>query len=164
MGIATGLVVVGETVGEGWSQEQAVIGETPNLAARLQGLAEPNAVVIADTQGRCSAGYSTSRISAAVDQGHDRTNPVMAGHQRTGDREPFRGRQTPRATGFFGREREVDLLMDRWVQARTGEGQVVLLSGERRDRQVADRRGAPAEDRRRDPHPHPIPVLSSSHQ
>ena len=48
VGIGTGLVVVGGTVGEGSSQEQVVIGETPNLAARLQGIAEPNSVVIAD--------------------------------------------------------------------------------------------------------------------
>jgi class 3 adenylate cyclase/predicted ATPase len=131
VGIATGLVVVGETLGEGSSQEQVVIGETPNLAARLQGLAEPNAVVIADGTRQLLGGlFDLQDLGPQFLKGM--ANPIpswrVVGEHAAESR--FEAGQTQRATGFFGREREVDLLMDRWVQARSGEGQVVFLSGE----------------------------------
>jgi class 3 adenylate cyclase/predicted ATPase len=131
VGIATGLVVVGETLGEGSSQEQVVIGETPNLAARLQGLAEPNTVVIADGTRQLLGGlFDLQDLGPQFLKGM--ANPIpswrVVGEHAAESR--FEAGQTQRATGFFGREREVDLLMDRWVQARSGEGQVVFLSGE----------------------------------
>jgi class 3 adenylate cyclase len=131
VGIATGLVVVGETLGEGSSQEQVVIGETPNLAARLQGIAEPNAVVIADeTRQLLGRLFDLEDLGARFLKGM--ANPIPA-WRVVGERAAesrFEAGQARRATGFFGREREVDLLMDRWVQAQNGEGQVILLSGE----------------------------------
>ena len=131
VGIATGLVVVGETLGEGSSQEQVVIGEPPNLAARLQGLAEPNAVVIADGTRQLLGGlFDLQDLGPQFLKGM--ANPIpswrVVGEHAAESR--FEAGQTQRATVFFGREREVDLLMDRWVRARSGEGQVVLLSGE----------------------------------
>jgi class 3 adenylate cyclase/tetratricopeptide (TPR) repeat protein len=131
VGIATGLVVVGETLGEGSSQEQVVIGETPNLAARLQGIAEPNAVVIADgTRQLLGRIFDLEDLGSRFLKGM--ANPVpswrVVGAHTAESR--FEAGQAQRATGFFGREREVDLLMDRWVQAQNGEGQVILLSGE----------------------------------
>ncbi|WP_283816508.1 AAA family ATPase [Bradyrhizobium sp. AUGA SZCCT0431] len=131
VGIATGLVVVGETLGEGSSQEQVVIGETPNLAARLQGIAEPNAVVIADgTRQLLGRIFDLEDLGPRFLKGM--ANPVpswrVVGEHTAESR--FEAGQAQRATGFFGREREVDLLMDRWVQAQNGEGQVILLSGE----------------------------------
>ena len=131
VGIATGLVVVGETLGEGSSQEQVVIGETPNLAARLQGLAEPNAVVIADGTRQLLGGlFDLQDLGPQFLKGM--ANPILSwrvvGEHAAESR--FDAGHTQRVTGFLGREREVDLLMDRWAQAQNGEGQVVLLSGE----------------------------------
>jgi len=131
VGIATGLVVVGETWGEGSSQEQVVIGEAPNLAARLQGLAEPNVVVIADGTRQLLGGlFDLQDLGPQFLKGM--ANPIpswrVVGEHAAESR--FEAGQTQRGTGLFGREREVDLLMDRWVKARSGEGQVVLLSGE----------------------------------
>jgi class 3 adenylate cyclase/predicted ATPase len=128
VGIATGLVVVGETVGEG---EQVVIGEAPNLAAHLQGLAPTNAVVIADsTRQLLGARFDLGDLGQQSLKGM--ASPVstwrVLGEHAAESR--FEARQTERVTGFFGREPEVDLLMERWAQARIGEGQVVLLSGE----------------------------------
>jgi tetratricopeptide (TPR) repeat protein len=131
VGIATGLVVVGETVGEGSSQEQVVIGETPNLAARLQGVAEPNTVVIADSTRQLLGGlFDLEDLGQRSLKGmaHPIQSWRVVGEHAAESR--FEARRNERATGFFGREREVDLLMDRWGQARSGEGQVVLLSGE----------------------------------
>jgi class 3 adenylate cyclase len=131
VGIATGLVVVGETVGEGSSQEQVVIGETPNLAARLQGLAEPNAVVIADSTRQLLGGlFDLQDLGQQSLKGMAKPIPAWRVLGEHPAESRFEAGQAQRAIGFFGREREVDLLMDRWVQARSGEGQVVLLSGE----------------------------------
>ena len=69
VGIATGVVVVGDLIGSGASQEQAIVGETPNLAARLQGIAEPNTVVIAEARESCSAISSSSRTLGQGPQG-----------------------------------------------------------------------------------------------
>ncbi len=131
VGIATGLVVVGETLGEGSSQERVVIGGTPNLAARLQDIAEPNAVVIADgTRQLLGRLFDLEDLGPRFLKGM--ANPIpswrVVGEHAAESR--FEAGQAQRATGFFGREREVDLLMDRWVQAQNGEGQVILLSGE----------------------------------
>ena len=92
LGIATGLAVVGDLIGEGAAQERGVVGETPNLAARLQGLAEPNTLVIAEARAGRSAGCSTSPIS-----GRKRL-PALPSRNRawrvvgeSGDVEPLRG-------------------------------------------------------------------------
>jgi class 3 adenylate cyclase/predicted ATPase len=131
VGIATGMVVVGDLIGEGAAQEEVVVGETPNLAARLQGLAELGGVVIGPTTRQLVGG----RFRYA-DLGPHRlkgfTEPVRAWGvieaSQHGDR--FEARQTGRVTPLIGREHELGLLLDRWRQAREGEGQVVLLCGE----------------------------------
>ncbi len=129
-GVATGLVVVGDLIGEGSAREEAVVGETPNLAARLQTLAEPNTVLIADRTQRLVAG-----LFDVIDLGSRKlkgfTGPVRAwritGETRREDRFDSRhGALTP----LVGRTEELELLLQRWRQARAGEGQAVLLSGE----------------------------------
>jgi class 3 adenylate cyclase/predicted ATPase len=131
VGIATGLVMVGDLVGEGAAQEQRVIGETPNLAARLQGLAEPGSVVIAEGTRRLLGG-----LFDYVDLGRPelkgfaapvRTWRVVGESVAESRFEALHGRQL---TALIGREHEIGLLVDRWVRAKEGEGQVVLLSGE----------------------------------
>ena len=131
VGIATGLVVVGDLVGEGAAREEAVVGETPNLAARLQALAQVGNVVVAGTT-RLLLG----ELFEVVDLGaHDLkgfAQPVQAWlvmdeSQAEGRFEALRGM---RLTSFVGRDQEVALLLDRWRQAKECKGQAVLLSGE----------------------------------
>ncbi|WP_338832266.1 adenylate/guanylate cyclase domain-containing protein [Bradyrhizobium sp. 27S5] len=130
VGIATGLVVVGDLLGEGAAQEQAVIGETPNLAARLQGLAEPNAVVIADNTRRLLGGLFDYRdLGPLAIAGIDFPVHVwrVLGASTIGSRfEALRAANTP----LIGREEEIALLTRRWEQAKAGDGSVVLVVGE----------------------------------
>ena len=131
VGIATGLVVVGEALGEGLSQEQVVIGETPNLAARLQTIAEPNTVVIAaGTRQLLGRRFDLEDLGSRFLKGMANAIPSWRVVGEHAIESRFEAGHAQRASGFFGREREVDRLMDRWVQAQNGEGQVVLLSGE----------------------------------
>lgn len=130
VGIATGVVVVGDLLGEGAAQEQAVIGETPNLAARLQGLAEPNTVVIADNTRRMLGGLFDYRdLGTLPVAGIDYPVHVwrVLGASLVGDRfEALRSASTP----LIGREEEIALLTRRWERAKAGDGSVVLIVGE----------------------------------
>jgi class 3 adenylate cyclase/predicted ATPase len=131
VGIATGLVVVGDLIGSGASQEQAIVGETPNLAARLQGVAEPNSVVIAE---------STRKLVGNLFELHDLGAQNLKGIEgpvrtwaaiRAGSVESrFDALHAGTLTELVGREEELELLLRRWSKAKAGEGQVVLLSGE----------------------------------
>ena len=131
IGIATGLVVVGDLVGEGSAQEQAVVGETPNLAARLQALAQPGQIVLAGATRRLIGDLFRLRdLGRQTVKGF--AEPVEAWTVEgvsawEGRFEAVRG---GRLTAFVGREFELGLLIERWCQALAGEGQVVLLSGE----------------------------------
>jgi class 3 adenylate cyclase/predicted ATPase len=131
IGIATGLVVAGDHIGEGASEEKAVVGETPNLAARLQGLAEPDTVVIAPATHRLAGG-----LFVCDDLGPQQLKgigePVPAYRVREAGHAPSRFEATAerRLTPLIGREEEIGLLLKRWDQAKEGDGQVVLLSGE----------------------------------
>ncbi len=132
VGIATGLVVVGDLIGSGAAQEQAVVGETPNLAARLQGLAAPNSVVIgADTRRLTGGLFEYRDLGAATLKGF--ADPVHA-WQVVGPsaiESRFEAlRATSSGTPLIGRDEELDLLMRRWQQAKEGDGRVVLLCGE----------------------------------
>ncbi len=131
VGIATGLVVVGDLIGEGAAQEEAVIGETPNLAARLQGLAAPGAVVIGPgTRRLIGTTFDLEDLGERELKGLAAPVPVwrVVGSGRAETRfEAARGRGL---SPFIGREQEVELLLERWRQAGSGEGQVVLLAGE----------------------------------
>ncbi len=131
VGIATGTVVVGDVVGEGVSREAAITGETPNLAARLQEIAGPGEIVIAETTRALSGGmFELADLGARDLKGL--SDPVRSwrveGARTTESR--FEAAQTGRLTSFIGREHEIALLLDRWQRAKEGEGQVVLLSGE----------------------------------
>jgi class 3 adenylate cyclase len=131
VGIATGLVVVGDLIGSGASQEQAIVGETPNLAARLQGIAEPNAVVIAESTRKL-----LGKLFELEDVGTQNlkgiAEPVLAWKAvRTASVESrFDALHAGALTELVGRGEELELLLRRWSKAKSGEGQVVLLSGE----------------------------------
>jgi class 3 adenylate cyclase len=131
VGIATGLVVVGDLIGTGASREEAVVGDTPNLANRLQTLAEPNTVLIADSTKRLTAGLFEYRaLSAVAVRGYDA--PIQAWQvlrEATIDSR-FEALRAGGRIPLFGRAEELSLLLRRWEQARGGEGRVVLLSGE----------------------------------
>src|SRR5262249_18342785 len=131
VGIATGLVVVGDLIGEGSAQEQSVVGETPNLAARLQALAEPNAVVIAAATRRLVGDLFEYRDLGAIEV-KGIAGPVAVWQVlRPSDVESrFEALHGSRLSPLVGRDEEVDLMLRRWARAKAGEGQVVLISGE----------------------------------
>ena len=131
VGIATGLVVVGDLIGAGAAQEQAVVGETPNLAARLQALAEPGAVVIADSTRRLLGNLFELKDLGARDlKGIAGPARAWAALRASSVGSRFDALHTTGLTALVGREEESELLLRRWSRAKTGEGQVVLLSGE----------------------------------
>jgi class 3 adenylate cyclase/predicted ATPase len=131
VGIATGLVVVGEMSDAGGLRERGIVGETPNLAARLQGSAEPNQVVIADSTRRL-----LGNIFELKDLGSKHLKGVVEGMRAWAVLQPsavasrFEAMHAAHLTELVGREEEVGLLLRRWARAKSGEGQVVLLSGE----------------------------------
>jgi class 3 adenylate cyclase len=131
IGIATGPVVVGDLIGEGPLQESVALGETPNLASRLQGLAQPDTVIIAPETRRLALDYFEYRdLGEQVLKGL--SAPVRA-FQVLGERATevrFEVRQMSRTTPLVGRTEELALIMRRWEQVKEGKGQVVLLSGE----------------------------------
>jgi class 3 adenylate cyclase len=130
VGSHTGLVIVGE-VGGGSRQEQLALGETPNLAARLQGLAAPDTVVVSPATFRLVRGYFTAQ-ELGVHSLKRVTAPVpvyrMLGESAAQSRLDIAGPSG--LTPLVGRESEVLLLLERWVHSQDGRGQVVLLSGE----------------------------------
>ena len=131
VGIATGLVVVGDLIGTGASQEQAVIGETPNLAARLQALAEPNSVVIAESTRKLLGNLFELQDLGAKDlKGIAEPVRAWAALRPSAVESRFEALHGAALTALVGREEELELLLRRWSKAKTGEGQVVLLSGE----------------------------------
>ncbi len=123
--------MVGDLLGAGAAQEQAVVGETPNLAARLQGLAQPGCAVIdAETRRRIGGLFDCDELGAVQLKGLPgliRAWQVL-GEARVQSR--FEVMHPATLAPLVGREDELDLLLRRWQQARAGEGQVVLVSGE----------------------------------
>jgi class 3 adenylate cyclase/ABC-type transport system involved in cytochrome c biogenesis ATPase subunit len=131
VGIATGLVVVGDLVGQGDSQERGVVGETPNLAARLQSQAEPGQVVIANSTRRLAGGMFECRdLGQVALKGFG--DAIQAWHVlgATAAESRFYAREVGELTPLVGRDEELDLLQRRWRQAHAGKGRVVLVSGE----------------------------------
>jgi class 3 adenylate cyclase/tetratricopeptide (TPR) repeat protein len=130
VGIATGLVVVGDLIGEGSAQEQAVVGETPNLAARLQALAGPDEIVIPEDTRRLVANLfeyeSLGEVKVRGLQAPVRAFRVLRESQVGSRFEALRTGETP----LIGREEEIELLSRRWAQAKAGLGRVVLISAE----------------------------------
>ena len=131
VGIATGLVVVGDLIGSGASQEQAVVGETPNLAARLQVVAEPNMVVIAESTRRLLGNlFQLEDLGAKHIKGVAGPMRAYAALRASSAEGRFEALHASGLTALVGREEELELLLRRWSKAKTGEGQAVLLSGE----------------------------------
>ena len=131
IGIATGLVVVGDLIGSGEAQERGIIGETPNLAARLQGIAEPNSVVIAESTRKLLGNLFELEDFGAKDlKGVIGPVRAWAALRPAAVESRFEALHASDLTALVGREEELELLLRRWARAKTGEGQVVLLSGE----------------------------------
>src|SRR5215472_7085543 len=130
IGIATGLVVVGDLIGAGAAQERGVVGETPNLAARLQALARPGTLVVADsTRRQIGALFEIEHLGPQPLAGFAAPQPAwrVVGESGIVSRfEALRSGTTP----LVGRDEELDLLLRRWQQAKSGEGRAVLVSGE----------------------------------
>jgi class 3 adenylate cyclase len=130
LGIATGLAVVGDLIGEGAAQERGVVGETPNLAARLQALATPNTLVIAEaTRRQIGELFDLEDLGPQQLAGFaepQRAWRVLGESGEISRFEALRSGETP----LVGRDEEIELLGRRWVQAKSGEGRVVLISGE----------------------------------
>ena len=131
VGIATGLVVVGDLIWSGASQEQAIVGETPNLAARLQGIAEPNSVVLAESTRKLLGNLFELQDLGAQDlKGMSGPLRAWVALRPASVESRFEAMHAGALTELVGREEELELLLRRWSRAKTGEGQVVLLSGE----------------------------------
>ena len=131
VGIATGLVVAGDLIGSGAAQEQAVVGETPNLAARLQGVAEPNAVVIAESTRKLLGNLFEFQDLGAKDlKGIAGPVRAFAALRPSSVESRFEALHASGVTDLVGRDEELELLLRRWSKAKAGDGQVVLLSGE----------------------------------
>jgi class 3 adenylate cyclase/predicted ATPase len=131
VGIATGLVVVGDLIGEGSAQEQSVVGETPNLAARLQALAEPDAVVIAAGTRRLVGDLFEYRDLRGVElKGIAEPVPAWQVLRPSAVESRFEALRGSALARLVGRDEEIDLLLRRWARAKAGDGQVVLVSGE----------------------------------
>ena len=130
IGIATGLVVIGEPIGSGDSRQQTAVGETPNLAARLQGLAGPNQVVIdAATRRQIGGLFECQDLGTVELKGLPAAVPawqVLSENRTLGQFEALRSGATP----LVGRDEEMELLLRRWAQAKAGSGRVVLISAE----------------------------------
>jgi len=131
IGIATGQVVIGDLIGSGSAQEHSVVGNTPNLAARLQGVAEPNMVVICDTTRRLLGNlFDLGDLGPRDLKGIAGPTRIWAALRTSSAESRFEAMHATGLTALVGREEEAELLLRRWSKAKTGEGQVVLLSGE----------------------------------
>jgi class 3 adenylate cyclase len=131
VGIATGLVVVGDLIGHGSAQEQSVVGETPNLAARLQTLAEPNTVVIAASTRRLVGDLFEYRDLGAIKvKGISGAVPAWQVLRPSVLASRFEALRGATLSPLVGRDEEIELLLRRWARAKAGDGQIVLISGE----------------------------------
>ena len=129
VGIATGLVVAGDLIGDGSAEEEAILGETPNLAARLQAIASPDAVVIASGT-RSSAGASSAKTSGRTIKGLRRAGAGLAGDRAAVGHQPLQGGAAARRTPLVGREDDLAWLLHLWQFATHHRGHAALLVGE----------------------------------
>ena len=131
VGIATGVVVVGDIVGSGAAREESIVGETPNLAARLQTLAEPNAVVISEATCRLLGGsFDYQSLGEHELKGFAKPIPVWRVLKEAPVASRFAAARTAGLSPFVGRTQEMGLLLDRWHLAQHGEGQAIVLTAE----------------------------------
>ena len=130
LGIHTGLVVVGD-MGGGTRQEQLALGETPNLAARLQGMAAPNTLVISAATFQLLGGFFACQpLGTPLLKGFSQPLAVYRVLHESMARRRLEAVGSAGLTPLVGREQEISLRQERWVQGKEGVGQVVLLSGE----------------------------------
>ena len=123
--------MVGDLIGAGEAQERGIVGETPNLAARLQGIAEPNTVVIAESTRKLLGNlFELEDLGAKDLKGIGGPVRAWAALRPASVESRFEALHASGLTELVGREEELELLLRRWSKAKTGEGQVVLLSGE----------------------------------
>ena len=131
VGIATGLVVVGEIVGSGAAQERTIVGETPNLAARLQALAAPDTILVSDaTQNLLGGLFELESLGEHELKGFARPVPVWRVVGEAVVESRFAASRAGRDLPMVGRAHEMGLMLDRWHLARGGEGQIVTVIGE----------------------------------
>jgi class 3 adenylate cyclase len=131
VGIATGLVVVGDLIGEGDARERAVVGETPNLAARLQALAKPDTLVISEsTRRQLGALFSLEDLGPQPLAGFEEPQRAWRVNGESGVLSRFEALRAAALTPLVGREEEIELLLRLWQRAAAGEGQVMLICGE----------------------------------
>jgi len=130
IGVHTGLVVIGE-MGGGGRQEQLALGETPNIASRIQGLAEPNTLAVSEATYRLVEGYFTyGLLGGHALRGVSQPLHIYRVLGASGIHSRLEVAQTRGLTPLVGREQEVGLLLERWEQVKAGQGQVVLLTGD----------------------------------
>ena len=129
IGIATGLVVVGELIGEGGAQERVAVGETLNLAARIQAVASPDSVVVAElTRGLAGVAFDYEELGPHELKGIPDAARLWRVTGESGTRGRFDTRVVKGLTPFVGRAEEISLLQRRWDYAKDGDGQLILLS------------------------------------
>ena len=131
VGIASGMVVVGDLIGEGASEEMAVVGATPNLAARLQGLAPPDGVVIADSTRALVRGlFATESLGSQTVRGVSEPVTVWRVHRALEAESRFEASRVSSLIDMVGRDDELLRLRHCWARSRGGSGQSVLLSAD----------------------------------
>jgi len=131
IGIATGLVVVGEIIGVGTAQERTIVGETPNLAARLQALAGPDTILVSETTQNLLGGlFELERTGEHELKGFARPVPAWRVRCEASVESRFAAIRTGHNLPLIGRAHEMGLILERWRLARQGEGQIVTVIGE----------------------------------
>jgi class 3 adenylate cyclase/tetratricopeptide (TPR) repeat protein len=131
VGIATGLVVVGEIIGVGTAQERSIVGETPNLAARLQSLAAPDCILISEaTQALLGGLFELEHTGEHELKGFSRPVPAWRVCGEASVESRFAANRAGAHLPLIGRTHEMGLMLDRWRLARGGEGQIVTVTGE----------------------------------
>lgn len=131
IGIATGVVVAGDLIGKDAAAEEAIVGETPNLAARLQSLAEPNTLLIGERTRRLIAGrFAVTSTGNRELKGFSRPVEVWRVHAAAGEPTRFGSMRVSRITPLINRHPEMQLLENRWEQCKRGKGQLIMLTGE----------------------------------
>ena len=131
IGIASGLVVVGDLIGEGPAREFALVGDTPNLAARLQALAEPSQILVAPrTRLLLGSLFEFSDLGDHSVKGFERPIHVWRVLASGSISSRFEARTSLHLTPLVGRQAELRLLQKQYSKAKRGKGQVVMISGE----------------------------------